>query len=75
MRISEALVQEFGRRVKILKKRDSRTTGNFEVSIVDRSTSNKVLIHSKTTRGQGKCQTPAERQAVIDQVKEYLDGK
>lgn len=57
--------------MKVIKKADPRTSGRFEVTIV---AANK-LIHSKDTRGQGKAENAAERQAIIDQIQEYLDSK
>jgi hypothetical protein len=46
-------------------------TGNFEVTIVEANR----LIHSKSTRGQGKCSTKPEVDAVIGQVGAYLAEK
>ena len=46
---------------------DPGTTGNFEVTCAGQ------LIHSKTTRGQGKCQTGEETQRVIDAIQEAVD--
>ena len=37
-------------------------TGNFEVFL------NDTLIHSKRTRGQGKCESQEEVQAIIDKI-------
>jgi len=50
---------------------DPGTTGNFEVTLVETG----ALLHSKTNRGQGKCQSPAEVQAIVDQIQDYLDSK
>ncbi len=51
--------------------KDSKTTGNFEVVIAETN----QLIHSKSTRGQGKCETKAETNAVIDQVRTFLESR
>lgn len=49
---------------------DRGVTGNFEVTIVNTGT----LIHSKKTGGQGKCETMAERQAIVAKIKEALEA-
>jgi len=46
-------------------------TGNFEVTLV----STGELIHSKTTRGQGRCETQAEKDAIFAKVRAYLEGQ
>jgi len=46
---------------------DEGTTGNFEVTLVETGT----VIHSKNG-GKGKCETHAERDAVIDAIEAYL---
>lgn len=33
------------------------------------------LLHSKTTRGQGKCQTEEEVDKVLDQIEAFIDSK
>jgi hypothetical protein len=63
-----ALDDEFGPGVvEIVGQRDPKTTGNFEVTFVPTG----ELIHSKTTKGQGKCESAEERQAIIDFIKQY----
>ena len=47
---------------------DPGATGNFEVKI------NDTLVHSKTTMGQGLCETAEETQLVIDAVQEAIDA-
>ena len=54
----------------MVAKADEGATGNFEVVLEQTGT----LVHSKTTRGQGRCEDAKETQGVIDAVKEYLDG-
>ena len=49
---------------------DFGTTGNFEVFIEN----NNSLIHSKSTKGQGRCENQTEVSAVIEHVKEYLES-
>eukprot|EP01038_Epipyxis_sp_PR26KG_P010001 gene10001-13456_t len=68
--LAVVLDDTFPGQLNIIGLKDPRTTGNFEVTIVP---INK-LIHSKTSRGQGKCQTDSEIQAVIEQIAEYLDS-
>ena len=63
-----ALEDEFGSGVvEVVGVRDPATTGNFEITFVPTG----ELIHSKSTRGQGKCESPQERAAVIEVIKAY----
>ncbi len=43
-------------------------SGNFEVTVV----STGALIHSKTTKGQGRCEDAAEKEAVFEAVRAHL---
>ena len=45
------------------------TTGNFEVTVL----STGHVLHSKRHAGQGRCQTEAERRAVLEHILELLD--
>lgn len=45
---------------------DPGTTGRFEVTV------NETLVHSKATRGQGKCESVTERQVVVAAIKAAL---
>ena len=49
---------------------DFGTTGNFEVFIEN----NNSLIHSKATKGQGRCENQSEVSAVIEHINEYLES-
>lgn len=49
-------------KVKVALKQDRSATGNYEVTI------NGELVHSKTTRGQGRCETKEEQQAIVDAI-------
>jgi hypothetical protein len=55
--------------VKFQPLKDPGTTGNFEITIVETG----ELVHSKSTRGQGKCESNSERAALCDKIKEFLD--
>lgn len=44
-------------------KGDPGTTGRFEVTV------GSTLVHSKATKGQGKCESAAEREVVIAAIK------
>jgi len=55
--------------VKFQPLKDPGTTGNFEITIVETG----ELVHSKITRGQGKCESNSERAALCDKIKEFLD--
>jgi hypothetical protein len=52
--------------------RDPGATGNFEVVLVG---AEMPLIHSKTTRGQGKCTTEEEVDAVLEAIDAFLTLK
>ena len=41
---------------------DSKTTGNFEIKL------NGKLVHSKMTKGQGKCESQEEREELINKI-------
>lgn len=47
---------------------DPGATGNFEVTIGK----DKTLIHSKTTRGQGRCESKDELDALFAQIEAAL---
>ena len=66
--LAMALDYEFGSGVvDVVGVKDPKTSGNFEITFVPTG----ELIHSKTTRGQGKCESPQERAAVIEYIKAY----
>ena len=44
-----------------------QVTGNFEVTV------DGALVHSKMTKGQGKCTDATETQLVIDAIQEAVD--
>lgn len=56
----------FGNAVQVTGVRDRAATGNFEVTLA--TDAGEELLHSKKTRGQGKCQSAEEKQAVIDAI-------
>jgi len=58
--------------VDVLPKRDPGKTGNFEVVLKG---AKEELIHSKKQKGQGKCETEEEVDAVLDAIETFLDGK
>jgi len=43
--------------------KDSGATGRFEVEV------NGQLVHSKATKGQGKAESAAEKEAIINAIK------
>lgn len=53
-------------KIKVEALGDKGTTGRFEVLVGGQ------LIHSKATKGQGKCEAAAEKDAVIAAVKAAL---
>ena len=69
-----ALEDRFGDQVKCFPSMDRGATGNFEVKIGADAASAK-LIHSKSTRGQGKAESSAEKEAIFQAIQDKLDGK
>lgn len=53
-------------KIKVEPIGDKGTTGRFEVVVAGQ------LVHSKATKGQGKCESAAEKDAVIAAVKAAL---
>jgi hypothetical protein len=64
------LTQEFKDLIAVTEQADRGITGNFDVTIVNTNT----LIHSKKQLGQGKCESMAERQAIVSKIKEALEA-
>lgn len=62
-------MQDFADKIEIVGKKDYQITRNFEVTIGEE----KQLIHSKRTARQGKAESDAERAAIVELIKEYLD--
>jgi len=58
--------------VDVVPKRDPGKTGNFEVVLAG---ANEELIHSKKTKGQGKCETEEELDAVLEKIEAHLASK
>jgi hypothetical protein len=67
--LAVALDSEFGADVHVVGKRDPMSSGRFEVTIKETG----ELIHSKATRGQGRCESKAEKDAVIAKVQAALE--
>jgi len=63
-----ALEDEFPGKLEIVSMRDPGTTGNFNVFI------NGQLVHSKKERGQGKCESQAEVDAIISHINKLLEN-
>jgi hypothetical protein len=61
--------QGFADKIEIVGKKDSASTGNFEVTVGD----NGQLIHSKRTAGQGRATSNEERALIVEMIEEYLD--
>lgn len=61
-----ALEDEFSDAIEIKASADRGITGRFEVTVGD------SLVHSKATRGQGKCGSVQEKEAVIEQIRARL---
>jgi selT/selW/selH-like putative selenoprotein len=64
--LAQALGKEFGSDVDVESKADPGTTGRFEVTV------DGTLVHSKSKKGQGKCESDSEKKAVIDAVRAKL---
>lgn len=63
-----ALEDAFPGDIEVQAASDRGTTGRFEVTFKGE------LIHSKATKGQGKCTTPAEVEAVVSRVRDMLNA-
>jgi hypothetical protein len=55
-------------KVELVPLMDRTTTGNFEVTVA----ATGQVLHSKTSAGQGRAQTPQERQAILVQIQQLL---
>lgn len=64
--LQDFLKAEFKSNVSISMERTTTRTGAFEVTV------NGKLIHSKLTKGQGKCTTEEELDAILERVKEMM---
>jgi len=64
--LSEALVAACGDAVRVVLRKDVGTTGNFEVVL-----STGEVLHSKQAGG-GRCESTAEKAAVVDKVTAWL---
>ncbi|KAL3935383.1 MAG: hypothetical protein SGBAC_009092 [Bacillariaceae sp.] len=62
--------QSFAKEIEVFPLKDAGFTGNFEVRIG----SDKQLIHSKRTAGQGRAESAQERAMIVEFIKEYLDA-
>lgn len=69
-RLTPQLEAVFGDRISFIQTEDPGVTGRFEVVL--RNTGE--LLHSKKTRGQGRCEDPREVQALVDQIQQFLDS-
>lgn len=56
------LNEKFPNQLTIKPLMDSKTTGNFEIKL------NGKLVHSKMTKGQGKCESKEEREELINKI-------
>jgi hypothetical protein len=56
--------------VQVVPKRNPGSTGNFEVRLMGETPPR--LIHSKATRGQGRCESEEEVDDVLDAIDEAL---
>ena len=55
--------------VQVLPKEDKGVTGNFEVTVVGTG----QVLHSKRHAGQGRAESLAEKEAILEQIQELLD--
>eukprot|EP01035_Chromulina_nebulosa_P019435 gene19435-25315_t len=68
-KLAIALDDEFPGLIDFSYTKDPGSTGNFEVKLVQTG----ELVHSKK-RGQGRCETAQEVQAIIKKINEYLNS-
>jgi len=55
--------------VKVFPKEDKGVTGNFEVTVVGTG----QVLHSKRHAGQGRAESLAEKEAILELIQELLD--
>jgi hypothetical protein len=68
--LSQSLRSTFSERELVLVPIEDRgTTGRFEIIIKNTG----ELIHSKSTRGQGRCDRPGETEAVAAAIGNYIN--
>jgi hypothetical protein len=63
--------QDFAYKIEIKGIKDAALTGNFEVMIGNDS--DKQLVHSKKTAGQGRAESEQERAIICEFIEEYLE--
>ncbi|KAJ1401380.1 hypothetical protein B484DRAFT_437834 [Ochromonadaceae sp. CCMP2298] len=68
--LAVALDDAFPGLLTITATKDPGTTGNFEIVIKNTG----ELIHSKTTRGQGRCEKQKEVDDVVAKIQAYMDS-
>jgi len=69
--LKSEIANKFGHDVvEVTPIRDPGKTGNFEVRIIGAP---EELIHSKKIRNQGKCESEAEIDAVLDAIETFLE--
>ncbi|KAL1514524.1 hypothetical protein AB1Y20_003622 [Prymnesium parvum] len=64
--LTSFLEDEFHSKVAVTSAPTPCTTGAFEVK------ANGTLIHSKLTKGHGKCETDAELDAILETIQAML---
>lgn len=55
--------------MSVVPVRDEELTGNFEVTLVE----TEQLVHSKSRKGMGRCESAEERERLFAIVQLYLD--
>lgn len=63
--LANDLDEEFPGQLEYKMIKDAGTTGAFEITLGGK------LIHSKLTKGQGKCESAAEKEAVKQAIREF----
>jgi hypothetical protein len=53
----------------VIGKEDPVVTGNFEVTVIETG----EVLHSKRHGGQGKAESPKEREAIVTRLEELLE--
>ena len=67
--LKSAIENRFPGQVNVLPVRDEDLTGNFEVTLLE----TQQLVHSKSKKGMGRCESPEERERLFAIVQLYLD--
>jgi len=62
--------QPFGKDLQFVPLKDTRITGNFDVTILETG----ELIHSKKKQGKGRAESARERAIIVERIQDTLSS-